>query len=69
MSECIACKYSGSDERTYCSYGCPPCTCNELAKIDLRKPLKPEHLVGSLHDKIHTETTIKRKRSKTGKAK
>lgn len=27
--ECIACKYSGSDEEAYKAHGCPECICEE----------------------------------------
>jgi alpha-galactosidase/6-phospho-beta-glucosidase family protein len=31
MSECIACKYSGIDEREYAAHGCPECICKNTA--------------------------------------
>lgn len=35
MSECIACKYSGSDEREYAAHGCPNHTCKKELKPDV----------------------------------
>lgn len=30
--DCIACKYSGSDDQMYCAYGCPDCVCEKEKK-------------------------------------